>query len=147
MSQSFSAAIFKIGINPCVDVPVEISKAFGIRGNVPVRGTINGYFFRSTLVPVGEGRHRLYVNTEMRLGSKTDVGDTVDFTIEHDPEPRIPEMPKELLEALLENQLEQEFESLPWSRRKDILNYLNHLKTPEAIKHNVDKVIASLKND
>jgi hypothetical protein len=64
--QRFSAKISKVVINPCVDVPESVSVFFGKRGNVPVVGTLNGYPIRTTLVPVGRGRHRLYINGEMR---------------------------------------------------------------------------------
>ena len=45
MMETFSAAIYKTGINPCVDVPMRVTRAFGRRGYVRVR---------ATLVPVGE---------------------------------------------------------------------------------------------
>ncbi|NIS81617.1 MAG: DUF1905 domain-containing protein, partial [Anaerolineales bacterium] len=65
-AEEFFAQIYKLGINPCVDVPTRVSEAFGVRGNVPVVGTLNDVEIRSTLVPIGGGRHRLYINTDMR---------------------------------------------------------------------------------
>jgi len=38
--KSFSARIEKAGINPYVSVPLEISKAFGKRGYIAVRGSL-----------------------------------------------------------------------------------------------------------
>ena len=42
MARMFSAKIYKLGINPCVDVPKSVSDIFGRRGYVPVEGTLNG---------------------------------------------------------------------------------------------------------
>ena len=53
MKFSFKAKIYKVGINPCVKVPLRITKTMTAkRGYIPVTGTIEGYAFRQTLCPV-----------------------------------------------------------------------------------------------
>lgn len=42
MSFSFKAKIYKVGINPCVDVPNNITRKINKKGYIPVKGTING---------------------------------------------------------------------------------------------------------
>src|SRR5688500_13491790 len=42
-------------------VPFDVLKVFGTRARVPVRGTINGFPFRSSIAPMGEGRHCMVV--------------------------------------------------------------------------------------
>ena len=50
---SFKAKIYKVGINPCVDVPEKIySKLIATKGYIPVKGTINQFPFQQTLCPV-----------------------------------------------------------------------------------------------
>jgi len=61
MRHIFTARIYKQGINPCVDVPPEVSTALGERGPIPVQGRLNGYPIRATLMPKGEGLYRLYI--------------------------------------------------------------------------------------
>jgi hypothetical protein len=41
--------------------PFDVVKVFGTRARVPVRGTINGFPFRSSLMPMG-GCHGMPVN-------------------------------------------------------------------------------------
>lgn len=143
--EQFSARIYKIGINPYVDVPYEVSIAFSKRGYIPVAGSLNGYPIRATLVPAGKGRHRLFINGEMRKATSLGVGDWAEIAIEIDRAPRVREMRKELEDALNQNERAKiAFESLPRSRRKDIIAYMSHLKTPESIKKNVEKVMAKL---
>src|SRR5437867_1108926 len=98
--QEFSAKIFKVGINPCVDAPEEVSRALSKRGYLPVKGMLNSYPFRANLVPIGGGRHRLFLNAEMRKGAKADTGDTVQVALEIDTEPRELAVPDDLAEAL-----------------------------------------------
>jgi hypothetical protein len=53
--KSFSAKIAKLGINPYVSLPDEVSESLleqagKTRGPIPVRGTVNGKSFVQTLV-------------------------------------------------------------------------------------------------
>jgi hypothetical protein len=66
MASRFSAKVYKLGINPCVGVPAQVSQALGKKGTIPVTGSLNGQPFHATLVPKGDGTRRLYVNGEMR---------------------------------------------------------------------------------
>ncbi len=66
MKQHFTARIYKLGINPCVDVPLRVGQAFGRRGYVSVTGALNGHPLRATLAPKGGGLYRLFINGEMR---------------------------------------------------------------------------------
>ncbi len=142
---SFSAIIDKKGVNPFVDVPAEVSDSFHQSGNIPVAGTLNGVPIRATLVPIGNGRHRLYVNGDMRERANVDVGDTIEVTLRLDAEPRELPLPQPPAEAFRQNPMAKAaFEALTPSRRKEVLAYLNHLKTPEALQRNVDKVVNAL---
>jgi hypothetical protein len=145
IAMQFTARIDKVGINPCVDVPESVSQAFGLRGSIPVQGTVDGHEFRSTLVPLGGGRHRLYINTAMRKGAGVDVGDTVTIEVELDTKPRMLPEPAQLSRALRDNPAAQTaWDALTPSRRKEILSYLNWLKRPESLQRNVEKTLAQL---
>ena len=84
----FSATINKIAINPYVEVPECVSQYFAVRGFIRVTGTLNGIAIRATLVLAGNGRHRLYVNGEMRKKAKVKVGDIVNLSLKLDTKPR-----------------------------------------------------------
>lgn len=105
--QSFSAKIFKIGINPYVLVPAAVLKSLfkeagKDKGHIPIRGTINDHAFTQTLVKYS-GKLRLYLNTPMRKGSGSDVGDTVNMEIQFDPADRTVPMHPKLHSALQKN--------------------------------------------
>lgn len=141
----FSARIGKAGINPYVDVPEEISRVFGRRANLPVKGTLNEVPIVATLVPLGGGRHRLYINTEMRKKARVKVGDDIHLRIELDTQPRVMGIPEQLRQALEDNkEAKLVWEKTPPSHQREILAYLNYLKTPAALERNVKKVIDTL---
>ena len=146
MGFTFRARIYKVGINAVVEVPKKITDRMEPRrGYIPVKGYIDDFAFEQTLVPVKDKPYRLYVNGLMLKGSARKVGDTSRFTIEQTESKRKDEkMPASLKRKLIENKLLPAFENLVPSRQKEILRYLNYLKTSEAKTRNIDKVISSL---
>ncbi len=146
MAHRLSAIIRKIGINPYVDVPLKISRAIKKRGYVPIAGTVNGKPMRTTLVPIGKGRHRLFINGGMRDRAGVDVGDRIEVALRVDLRSRAVPMPKGLAARLLKSSVASTaWERLTPSRRKEILRYLNFAKHPETLERNTKKVIAMLK--
>ena len=147
--KSFSAKIYKIGINPYMGVPeVVLNRLFKqagkTKGPIPVRGTINGKRFIQTLVKY-QGTWRLYINGEMCQAAGVDVGDQAHIKIEFDPVPRKEGMPSKLIDALSRNKpAKTAFEKLTPSRQKEILRYLNNMKTETSLERNVEKVIRHL---
>jgi hypothetical protein len=143
--QRFSAVIHKQGINPCVDVPVRITQPFLRKGHIAVRGLLNEHPFRATLVPVGDGKYRLYINGAMRKAANVDVGDKIKIALELDTQQRTIPIPGAFEEAMEQNPgARAEFERLTPSRRKDILLYMNALKRPESLHKVIQRVIKSL---
>jgi hypothetical protein len=147
MEYEFEAIVYKVGINPCVDVPDRITSALTRdRGFIHVAGRMGGATFAKSLVPVAGGPFRLYVDGAMLKVSGTRTGDRAAFTIRQGSRrERSFEMPDFVREALVQKGLMERFEALTESRRRDALRYLAALKTPEARERNLEKLIAQLK--
>ena len=77
-------------MNVALDVPADVSDAFGVRGHVPVVGTADGAELTATLVPVGGGRHRLFLNGAVRGAIGKGAGDSVEIRIRLDRSDRTP---------------------------------------------------------
>lgn len=149
MEHSFKAKIYKTGINWAVDVPLKITaQMVPEKGRIYIHGKINGFAFSKTLMPVKNGPFRLYVNAAMMKGGNTALGKIASFEIEQaaaKKEP-MPAMPPQLLRALKKERLLTDFESLTASRKKDILKYLNHIRTEETMQRNIAKLITQMKS-
>ena len=147
MKHLFTAKIYKVGINPCVKVPYRITeKMTPTRGFIPIKGQIENHFFQQTLVPVKNSNFRLYVNGAMLKGAGIKVGDTVQFKIEQNfaSWKKVIRMPSAFRKKLDEGGLHVAFKNLTPSRQKEVLRYLNYLKTEESVNRNIDKVIRQL---
>ena len=146
---TFKAEILIIGVNPYVLLPeATLMKLFAQagkdKGPVPVHGNLDGHAFIQTLVKYA-GAWRLYLNGPMLKVVKKHVGDEVTVRIAFDPGERsIPMHPA--LEAALKKHRAAAvvFEGLSPSRRKEIMRYINHLKSEEAVKRNVERAISFL---
>lgn len=149
LSPAFKARIAIIGINPYVLLPEAMlamlfAQAGKDKGPIPVHGTIDGNAFIQTLVKYA-GAWRLYLNGPMLKAAKKGVGDTVSVRIAFDPRDRSIPMPGALEAALKKHaKARTVFDALPPSRRKEIMRYIGHLKSEEAIKKNVARAIAFL---
>jgi hypothetical protein len=144
---TFKAVIYKTGINFCVDVPAAVTaKLNAIKGYIRIKGTVNGFEFTKFLVPVKNGPYRLFINMITLKDVKSRVGETADFFIRQDAEDLEKDypMPGMLVELLCEKNLSDAFEALPYRRRKDILRYLNNVKSPQTLQRNINKVILQL---
>ena len=150
--KSFSAKISKIGINPYVGVPKDVldslfKQAGKIKGPIPICGTLNGKGFTQTLVKY-QGDWRLYINGVMRTAAGINVGDRAHVKLEFDPERRIERMHPKLVHALARNKVAKTaFEKPVPSRRKEILRYLNAMKTESSLERNIEKIIQYLSGE
>ena len=146
---SFTATIALLGVNPYVLVPKShLKRLFAAagrdKGPIAIKVTCKGKSYQQTLVRY-MGDWRLYLNTPMRKAINKQVGDRVTLGIEFDPEPRVERMPGSFRQALKADEAARlAFERLTASRKKEILRYLNHLKTKASLERNVRNVIGHL---
>jgi hypothetical protein len=145
----FSSTINIIGVNPYVQVPDDVldevfQQAQKNKGPIPVKLTLNGHNFLQTLVKYG-GRWRLYLNTPMRVATGLGVGDVATVTLSFDPDQRTVPMHPALQKALKKSRKAyQIFAKQSPSLQKEIMRYINSLKTEDSIDRNVNKAIKFL---
>ena len=128
-------------MNVAMDVPAAVSDVFGVRGYVPVAGTADGVQLTATLVPVGGGRHRLFLNRTVRDAVGKGAGDSVEMRIRLDRRDRTPETPPDLHEALAEGGATTAWEALAPSRRKECLVWLADAKRDQTRAARIGRIV------
>lgn len=146
---SFKAKIEIIDVNPYVPVPEKVLNAIFDQAQknkspIPVLGTIDGHHFIQTLVKF-RNAWRLYINAPMIKSTKKSVGDQVTLSIEYDPVDRSHAIHPGLMAALNKNKnAKSAFDHLSPSRKKEIIRYINQVKTEESISKNILRAIRFL---
>src|ERR1700691_5752039 len=114
-------------------VPFDAASVWGLRGQIRVKGEINGFAFRTSLFPTREGRHFLLVNKRMQKGAQAFEGSAVRLQIELDTEERTVAAPRELKPILSEDRsLLRWYDRLNYSTRNDIAKWVTEPKSAEA---------------
>src|SRR5713101_9813844 len=82
-----------------IEVPAKVVAALGSSKRPPVRATINGFTYRSTVAVMG-GKFMLGVSNDVRKSAGVAAGETVDIDLELDTAPREVELPPDFATAL-----------------------------------------------
>lgn len=116
-----------------IHVPFDAAKVWGLRGQIKVKGEINGFAFRTSLFPTREGGHILLVNKRMQRGAQAFEGSAARFQMELDREERTVDVPGELKSILRQDRtLHRWYKGLNHSTRSDIAKWITEPKSVEA---------------
>ena len=128
-----------------VRVPLDVAKVWGVRGQLKVKGEINGFAFSSALFPTREGRHFLIVNKRMQAGAKATPGVKARFRLEPDMAPRKFTPPAELLRELRQSKRLQKYhDALNPSTRNDIARWVSEGKQSETRRRRAEQLAERL---
>jgi len=129
-----------------MEVPAEVIEALGKGKRPPVKVTINGYTFRTTVGAMG-GRSMVAINAETRKGAGVSGGETLDAIIELDTESRDLPVPADLAKALKGSaSAKKQFDALTPSKKKAIIVSIEGAKTADTRQRRLDKAISDLES-
>jgi uncharacterized protein YdeI (YjbR/CyaY-like superfamily) len=135
VAKSFQATLerMKSRLNwTIIQIPFDAAKLWGNRGQLRVKGEINGFAFRTSLFPNGQGGHILLANKKMQKGGRAVAGMDAHFRIEPDTEKRVVAIPMELKRVLAEDRaLHPWFNQLNPSARNDIAKWVREPNSSE----------------
>ena len=121
-----------------VRVPFTPSDVWPQMVRLRVRGTINGFAFRSSLFPYANepGAYFLLVNRAMQTNANVREGQRAIFELDADQDPRPAELPEELDFLLDEAEgLRDFYNSLSESMRREAGKWIQAVKSDEARLH------------
>ena len=130
-----------------VRIPFDAAQAWGLRGQIKVKGEINGFAFRTSLFPTREGWHFLLVNKRMQKGARAIEGSVARFQMDLDREERTVNIPDELKRVLSEDRsLRRWYDGLNHSTRSDIAKGITEPKSVEARIRRAEQIAERLLN-
>lgn len=130
-----------------VEFPFEVEKEFGVRGQVKVIATFDGYEYRGSLAKMGHHCHILGLTQKVRAAIGKNPGDTVHVVIKQDIEPRTVEVPEDFKTLLDQNpEAKVFFEKLSFTNRKEYVQWITSGKKKETRERRLAESIDKLAN-
>jgi hypothetical protein len=127
-----------------VEIPDDVVEALGGGRRPPVRVTVNGYEYRSSVASMG-GRFLLGLSAEVRAGSGVSAGDELELDLALDDAPRELKVPDDLAHALTASPAaERAFEALSYSNRRRLVLAVEAAKAAETRQRRIAKTVADL---
>lgn len=130
-----------------IRMPFDAATRWGLRGQIKVKGEINGFAFRTSLFPTREGRHFLLVNKRMQKGARATAGSVARVHLELDVEKRVVTIPPELKRILDDDrQLRRWYDQLNHSTRNDIAKWVSDPKSSAARERRAEQIAERMLN-
>ena len=127
-----------------LQVPAEVVAALGKGKKPPVKVTLNGYSYRTTVAVMGGG-FMLSLSAEHRAAAGVKAGDKVKVTLELDTEPRTVELPEDLAAALAKKRgARAAFDASAYSMRKEYVRQVESAKAQETRTRRIAGIVAKL---
>ena len=121
-------------------VPFDPAVVWKQRKGMRVRGTINGFAFRTSLFGSAAKGHVLLVNKAMQKGAAAKLGDLAEITLEPDLAERATPVPPELARLLKQDRaLARFYAELSPSARRDIAQTILEPKSADARKRRAEQ--------
>ena len=128
-----------------IEVPLRVLEDLGAGKRPPVRVTINGHSYRTSVGSMG-GRYLVSCSVENRRAAGVAAGDTVDVELVLDDQPREVALPDDFAQALRsESGAARFFDGLSYSERRWFVMGIEDAKTAETRQRRIIKAVERLK--
>jgi hypothetical protein len=126
-------------------VPFDVGEAFGRRGQVRVKGTIDGQPFQSSMAPMGGGHHVLGIHKATREAIGKSIGDSVALVVEPDTAERSVTVPEDFAGALAKSKrAQQQFDGFAYTHRKEYVHWIESAKRPETRQRRIADAVSRI---
>jgi hypothetical protein len=145
MAERFEGTLERRGSGTVVELPFDVRAVFG-KARAPVRGTVNGYPFQTTVAVYG-GRYFLGFRREIRQAAGFDDGDRLAIVLELDDEPRTVDPPPELDAALAgDPEARAAFDRLSYTHRREYVEWVSGARREETRRTRLERTVAMLRD-
>jgi len=123
-------------------VPFNAQEEYGAKGQIKVKGTIDGLAFHSTLLSRGDGTHFMVVTKPIRERLGVSSGSTVTVVMEADTGARKVPLPKDLAAALAARKTASAaFEKMAPSHQKQYVEWIESAVRADTRQRRIGKAL------
>lgn len=127
-----------------IEVPADVITALNKGKKPPVKVTVNGFTYQSTVAVMG-GAYMIPLSQERRAAAGVEAGEEIEVTLELDTEPRTVEVPDDLATALAAKPgARQAFDKLAYSVRKEHVRQVESAKAAETRTRRITSIVEKL---
>lgn len=141
--KTFKTTIVREGNMCFIPLPFDPKPVFG-KTRAPVRVTLNGFSYRSTVASMGDGPF-LPLRRSHREAAGLEGGETLNVTLELDVEARVVEPPRDLTAALKTAKMWERWSTLSYTHQREYAQAVEGAVKPETRQRRIDKTITDLR--
>ena len=142
-AKTVEVTILVHGAMCAIPVPFDPKTVFG-KVRAPVRVTLNGYTFRSTIASMG-GQTFVPLRKSNREAAGVSGGERIEVRIETDTDERTVELPADFVSALAAHPAaEARWPALSYTRRREYVESIEGAKKPETRSRRIEKAVREL---
>jgi hypothetical protein len=144
----FGATLSTIDGSTILRLPEQASRKLPSRGQVAVRGTINGHAFETVLEPDGSFGHWMRIDRKLKQTASLSAGEPVTLEIEtlkDWPEPSVPQDLKTALTAA-PAKIQDLWKGITPMARWEWVRWVNATPNPDTRKRRVEVSISKMKS-
>lgn len=144
MKKRFTTTIVRDGSMCFIPIQFDPKPVFG-KIRVPVKVTLNGYTYRSTIASMGAGPC-LPLRKSNREAAGLDGTETLTVTLELDAEPRVITPPPDFVKALKAAPAAwQAWQALSYSHQREHVDAIAEAKKPETRARRISRAVDDLR--
>ncbi len=130
-----------------VEIPFDVEKEFGSK-RPRIKALIEGISYRGTLVRMGGECHMLLILKEIREQAGKTFGDEIKVIVESDVEPRVVEIPADLMKEFKKDKTAKEnYDKLAYTHQKEYVKWIEESKKEETRQNRIVKTLEMLKQN
>ena len=144
----FDATLYTIDKRTLLRLPEMASRKLPSRGQVAVRGTLNGHGFQTVLEPDGDFGHWMAIDRTLQRTAALAAGDTATLELESVNEWPEPNVPQDLETALAAapQKIQDLWKAITPMARWEWVRWVNATPNPDTRKRRVEVSISKMKS-
>lgn len=140
---SYKTRLLRDGSMCAIPVPFDPKQVFG-KVRAPVKVTVNGYTYRSTIAAMG-GPAFIPLRKSHREAAGLDGSEMVEVRLELDADPRVVTPPADLVKALEAAGVWERWQTLSYSHRREYAEAVEDARKPETRVRRIENAVRAIR--